>query len=76
MQFEDVLNRRVQILDYVKMGCLRWCIELPNIVELCEQVFLAQPKPHRIKYAEMHKVVENDMLKVQEFFEGCHDAGC
>jgi hypothetical protein len=49
-------------------------MELPNDVKLCEQVFLAQPKPHRIKYAEKHRVVKNDMLKLQEFFEGCHDA--
>ena len=49
-------------------------MELPNDVELCKQVFLAQPKPHRIKYAEKHRVVENDMLKLQELFEGCHDA--
>jgi hypothetical protein len=37
-------------------------------------VFLAQLKTHRIKYAEKHRVVETDMLKLQEFFEGCHDA--
>ena len=49
-------------------------MELPNDTELCEQVFLAQPKPHRIKYAEKHRVVETDMLKLQEFFERCHDA--
>ena len=49
-------------------------MELPNNVELCKQVFLAQPKPHCIKYAEKHRVVKNDMLKLQEFFEGCNDA--
>ena len=47
---------------------------LPNDVKLCKQVFLAQPKPHHIKYAEKHRVVENDKLKLQEFFKGCHDA--
>jgi hypothetical protein len=51
-------------------------MELPNEVELCEQVFLTQPKPHHIKYAEKHRVVENDMLKRQEFFEGCHALMC
>jgi hypothetical protein len=49
-------------------------MELPNYDELCEQVFLTQPKAHRIKYAEKHRVVENNMLKLQEFFEGCYDA--
>ncbi len=49
-------------------------MELPNETELCEQVFLAQPKAHRVKYAEKHRIVETDMLKLQEFFEGCHDA--
>ena len=49
-------------------------MELPNDDELCEQVFLAQPKAHCIKYSEKHRVVETDMLKLQEFFEGCHDA--
>ena len=49
-------------------------MELPNNNQLCEQVFLAQPKAHPIKYAEKHIVVETDMLKLQEFFKGCHDA--
>jgi hypothetical protein len=49
-------------------------MELPNNTELCKQVFIAQPKPHRIKYAKKHRVVKADMLKLQEFFEGCHDA--
>ena len=49
-------------------------MELPNDTELCEQGFLAQLRPHCIKYAEKHQVVETDMLKLQEFFEGCHDA--
>jgi hypothetical protein len=37
-------------------------------------VFLAQPKAQRIKYAGKHRVVETNMLKLQEFFEGCRDA--
>jgi hypothetical protein len=42
MRFEDFLNRRVHILDYVKKGYLHRRIEeLPNNVELCKQVFLA-----------------------------------
>ena len=49
-------------------------MKLPNEAELCEQVFLAQPKAHCIKYAEKHRVIETDMLKLQEFFEGCHNA--
>jgi hypothetical protein len=48
-------------------------MELPNNNELCKQEFLAQPKAHCIKYAEKHRVVETNMLKLQEFFEGCHD---
>jgi len=74
MRFEDFLNRQVQILDYVKKGYLHRHMEFPNDVKLCEQVFLAQPKPHHIKYAEKHRVVKNNILKLQEFFEGCHDA--
>jgi hypothetical protein len=74
MWFEDFLNQRVQILDYVKKGYLCRRMELPNDAELCRQVFLAQLKPHCIKYPEKHRVVENDMFKLQEFFEGCHDA--
>ena len=42
-------------------------MELPNNTELCKQVFLAQPRPHGIKYAKKHRVVETDMLKLQEF---------
>jgi len=26
------------------------------------------------KYAEKHRVAENNMIKLQEIFEGCHDA--
>ena len=74
MRFEEFLNRRVQILNYVKNGYLRHRMDLPVESELCEQVFLAQPKAHQVKYAEKHRVVETDMLKLQEFFEGCHDA--
>ena len=39
-----------------------------NDAKLCEQVFLAQPKAHRGKYAKKHKVMENNMLKLQEYF--------
>ena len=49
-------------------------MELPNDVKLCKQVFLAQPKPHCIKYVEKHRVVKNNMIKLQEFFKGCHNA--
>ena len=38
------------------------------------KVFLAQLKTHCIKYAEKHRVVKTGMLKLLEFFEGCHDA--
>jgi hypothetical protein len=48
-------------------------MDLPNNEELCKQVFLVQLTAHRIKYAEKHRVVETNMLKLQEFFEGCHD---
>ena len=73
MLFEEFLNRRVQILNYIKKGYLHRCMEIPNDSKLCKQVFLAQPKTHCIKYAEKLRVVETDMLKLQEFFEGCHD---
>jgi len=49
-------------------------MEIPNNAKLCEQVFLAQLKAHHIKYAKMHRVVETNILKLQEFFEACHDA--
>jgi hypothetical protein len=74
MRFEDFLNRQVQILNYMKKGYLHHCMELPVKSKLCEQVFLSQPNTHHIKYMEEHRVVETDMLKLQEFFEGCHNA--
>ena len=74
MRFEDFLNCRVQILDNVKKGYLHHQMELPNNTELCKQVLLAQPRPHRIKHAKKHRVVETDMLKLQELFDSCHDA--
>lgn len=49
-------------------------MELPNEAELCEQVILAQPKPHCIKYTEKFRVIETDILKLKEFFEDCHNA--
>jgi hypothetical protein len=73
MWFEDFLKCQVQILDNIKKGYLHDLMELPNNTELCEQVLLAQPMPHCIKYAEKHQVVETDMLKLQELFKGCHD---
>ena len=73
MDFEDLFNCRVQILSYIKKGFLHKWIELPNDAELCEQVFLTQSKSHHIKSAEKHRVVESDILKLQEFFEGCHN---
>jgi hypothetical protein len=47
---------------------------MPSKAELCKQVFLAQPKPCCIKYAEKHRVFETDIIKLQEVFEGIHDA--
>jgi hypothetical protein len=49
-------------------------MEMPNKAELGKQVFLTQPKAHHIKYVEKHRVVETDIFKLQEFFEGFHDA--
>ena len=74
MRFKDFLNPRVQILNYAKKGYLHQCMEMPNDAKLCKQVFLARRKAHHIKYVEKHRVVESDILKLQEFFEGCHDA--
>ena len=48
-------------------------MDLPNEAELCEQVILAQSKAHCTKYPEKHRVVMTDIIKLQEFFEGCHD---
>jgi hypothetical protein len=41
--------------------------------ELCKQVFFLQPKPNQVKYAEKHCIVQDDILKLQEFFEGHHN---
>lgn len=49
-------------------------MDMPNNAKFSEQVFLAELKAHHIKYMEKHRVVKFDMLKLQAFFEGCHDA--
>ena len=74
MPFVEFLNRCTQILGYVKNKWLCHCLEIPNNEKLCKQVFLAKSWSHRTKYAKKHEVVETDMSKLQEFFEGCHDA--
>ena len=71
MLFEVFFNPQTHILTYCKKDCLHHCLELPSNAELYEQVFLAQPIAHQGKYAEKHHVIETDMLKLREFFEGC-----
>jgi hypothetical protein len=68
MKFEDSHNCSTQILGCVQKGWLCHRLGIHNDAELCEQVFLAQPKAHRGKYAKKHKVVENNMLTLQEYF--------
>ena len=42
-------------------------MELPTVQERAEQIFLGQPKPHQMKYAEMQ-------VPLVAFFEQCHNA--
>jgi len=70
MWFEQFLNQRMQILNYVKQGYLHHRLENPGDAKLCEQVFLALPKAHQVKYTKKHHLVKDDILKLQEFFEG------
>lgn len=72
--FEEFLNRCTKILEYRKDNWLCHHLEVHNNEEICEQVFLAQPKSHQTKYAETHNKVKTEMSKLQHFFEGCHDA--
>ena len=72
-RFEEFLNYHIPIFNYVKKGYLQCCLEILSNTELCTQVFLAQQKAHQCKYAEKHRFVETGILKLQEFFEGCHN---
>ena len=47
-------------------------MELPDNAKQCEKVFLAQPKAHHVKDTEKLRVVETNVIKLQEFFKG-HD---
>jgi len=51
-------------------------MELPNNDELYKQVFFAQPKAHHIKYAEKHRVVKSDMLKLKSSLKAAMTLMC
>ena len=48
-------------------------MELPTAQERADQIFLGQPKPHQMKYAETHKTVSFDIMPLVAFFEQCHN---
>jgi hypothetical protein len=60
-------------LELHTKGYLHHDLEIPSNAELCKQVFLAQPKTHQVKFVEKHSVVNDDILRLKEFFEDCHD---
>ena len=66
--------RRVHLFSYLKEVLLHRTMELPAAQERAEQIFLGQPKPHQMKYAEMHKTVPADVVPLVAFFEQCHNA--
>ncbi len=47
---------------------------LPTMQEKSKQVFLAQPKAHKFKFAETNKTVPMDPLWLVAFFEQCQTA--
>jgi hypothetical protein len=61
----------VQLLSYLKGGCLRWTMEVPTAQEKSEQIFFAQPKVHQFKFVDTNKMVPTDPLKLIAFFEQC-----
>jgi hypothetical protein len=46
-------------------------MEVPTEQEKSEQIFLAQPKAHQFKFADMNKTVPTDPLKLIPFFRQC-----
>ena len=74
MQFN--MCHQVQLFIYLEKGLLCCTMELPTAQERAEQIFLGQPKPHQIKYAETHKTVPSNVVPLVAFFEQCHNVNC
>ena len=56
MRFEEILNRQMQILNYIKKGHLCCYLAISNDAEPWKDVSSVQPKAHQVKYAENHIV--------------------
>jgi hypothetical protein len=46
-------------------------MDVPMVQEKSEQIFFAQPKVHKNKFANLNKMVPTDPLKMIAFFEQC-----
>jgi hypothetical protein len=71
MPMHKFMRNQVQLLSYFKGGYLCQTMEVPMVQEECEQIFLAQPKAHQFKFADLNKMVPIDPLKRIPFFEQC-----
>ena len=72
MPYDEFVNRRDQLMDYIKDGWLRCTLAMPTAQEQADQIFLHQPTPHQDKYAENNKTVSTDTDELRTFFEGQH----
>ncbi len=62
---------RVQLLSYLKGNYLRRTINVPTAQEKSEQIFIAQPKTHQNKFANLNKTVPAAPLGMIAVLEQC-----
>ena len=70
----DYMQRRVQLVGYLKKGLLHVTMELPMKMEKIEQIFFSMPRKHQQKYVEAHKTLPNDHVTLVCFFKQCQNA--
>ncbi len=71
MPMQEFMWHQVKLFSYLEDGYLCQTIKVPMAQEKSEQIFFAQPKVHKNKFANLNKMVPTDPLKMITFFEQC-----
>jgi hypothetical protein len=71
MPMHEFMRRRVQLLSYLEGGYLRQTMDISTVQEKSEHIFIAQPKAHQNKFANLNKTVPTDPIKMIAFFKQC-----
>jgi hypothetical protein len=71
MPMHEFMRHQVQLLSYLKGNYLHQTMDIPTVQEKSEQIFFAQPKAHKNKFANLNKMVPANPLRMIAFFEQC-----